>query len=78
MTFLPRITFPTADTYVRAANAGLLNPGQYVRFEDIDARFGGSFGCGAQVTTFCWSTGATKAARRWYPEPRGRSVRLAA
>lgn len=61
--FLPRLTFSSADTYADAARAGLLRPGQFVHFDDIDARFARCVG--SHVTTFYWKTGTRKAARAY-------------
>lgn len=39
MAFKPRITFSSASAYVSAAARGLIQPGQWVEFEGIRARF---------------------------------------
>jgi len=59
--FLPRISFPDSGAYMRAAQAGLLRPGQWVEFEGIKGRFA-RCNNGGNVVTFYWSTGAKKSA----------------
>jgi hypothetical protein len=61
--FLPRIEFPSVDSYRDAAISGALRPGQYVAFEGVKARFARANG--AHVTTFYGKTGARKEARAY-------------
>jgi hypothetical protein len=59
--FLPRISFNDSESYMRAAQAGLLRPGQWIEFEGIKGRFA-RCNNGGNVVTFYWSTGAKKSA----------------
>jgi hypothetical protein len=54
MAFKPRITYPSASAYVRAAQAGAIQPGQWVEFEGIRARFARADATG--LVTFYHST----------------------
>lgn len=56
MAFKPRILYPSASAYVRAAQSGALQPGQWVEFEGIRARF--AHAGRAELVTFYHNTSA--------------------
>jgi hypothetical protein len=73
--FLPRLSFPSANAYAKAAQAGQLRPGQYVEFEGIKARF--AWSNGSHVTTFYGRSGATEGARKYLRDRSGTSAKPA-